>query len=415
MLRPLALAIALRYLRVRRRSRFVSVVAVVAVLGVALGVAALIVVLSVMNGMQDTLTERILGATAALTVARSDAGALGDPAALQARLAAARGVEAVAPYAQREVVLGYGTALAGVALRGIEPAAERRVSRLGDDMLVGSLAALGQKPYGIVLGRDVALDLGVVPGDRVTVLLPQGLMTPVGFLPRMRRFTVAGVFAVGNAQYDSGLALTDLGSAERLFGIAGPSGVRVRLADPLRAAQFAATLRPTLPAGLRITTWESQHQSLFSALANEQRMMFVLVALAVLIAAFNVLGVLTVLVADKRAEIAVLASLGMAPRGILATFLALGSLIGAFGIALGLLGGLLLAFNVNTLVVAAGRLAGHPLFAAGGVELAGLPSRVAAGQVGLVVAVAVAMVLAAAWLPARRAARMRPVEALADA
>lgn len=414
MFRPLSVAIGLRYLRVRRRSRFVSVIALVAMLGVALGVAALIVVLSVMNGMQDTLIDQILGVTAGVTVESADRGALPEPARLQAVAASRRGVIATAPYAAREVVVGHGGMLSGAMLRGVVPAAEARVSELGRNMLVGSLADLDKTPYGIILGRDLALDLDVIPGDRVSVMLPHGLVTPVGFIPRMRRFKVVGVFAAGNAEYDSGLALTSLAAAQRLFGIDAPSGLRLRLADPFRAPQTASALRTALPSGLRVSDWEAEHRSLFSALANEQRMMFVLVALAILIAAFNVLGVLTVLVADKRAEIAVLVSLGLAPRGILAVFLALGSAIGAIGIVLGLLGGLALAFNVDAIVAAAGRLMGHPVFAVGAVAIAGLPSRVESGQVALIVAVAAVLVLAAAWVPARRAARMDPVAALAD-
>ncbi len=414
MLRPLPLAIALRYLRVRRRSRFVSVVAVVAVAGVALAVAALIVVLSVMNGMQATITGQILDVSAEVAITTDDGAALANPQMIAARAGKEAGVIASAPYAEREVVLGHGAALGGAVLRGISPDAEAKVSALGAHMLIGSLAALDRERYGIVLGRDLALQLDVLPGDKLSVILPRGLVTPVGFVPRMRRFTVVGIFAAGSARYDAGLALTGLGAAERLFGLAGPNGLRLKLDDPFNAATVAAHLRPTLPAGLRVTTWESEHRSLFQALANEQRMLFVLVTLAVLIAAFNVLGVLTMLVADKRTEIAVLASLGLSPRRILSSFLALGSAIGALGILLGLAVGLAVAFNVNAIVTGFGRLVGHPLFAAGAVALPGLPSRVAAGQVAGVVVIAAVLVLLAAWVPARRAARMHPVEALAN-
>ncbi len=413
MLRPLPLALALRYLRVRRRSRFVSVVAAVAVAGVTLAVAALIVVLSVMNGMQGIIRGRILAVSTQVSIATRDGSALPDPGALAARATKTSGVVASAPYAEREVVLGYGNALAGARLRGIAPDEEAKVSNLGEHMIVGSLAALGRERYGIVLGRNLALRLNVFPGDKLSVILPRGLATPVGFVPRMRRFTVVGVFAAGLAREHALLAVTDLGAAERLFGITGPSALRLRLAEPLHAGAVAASLRSGLPAGLAVSTWEGTHRSLFQALANEQRMLFILVALAILIAAFNVLGVLTVLVADKREEIATLASIGLSPRGIRASFLALGAMIGAIGLGLGLLIGLVLAFNVNAIVTGLGRLFGHPLFAAGAVELSGLPSIVNPWQVLGIAAIAAVLVLIAAWIPARRAARMAPAEALA--
>ncbi|HEX5313501.1 MAG TPA: ABC transporter permease [Gammaproteobacteria bacterium] len=414
MFRPLPLAIGLRYLRVRRRSRFVSVVALVAVLGVALGVGALIVVLSVMNGMQDTLTGSILGVTSDVTVATANGDALPELPRLVREARSERGVVATAPYAERQIVLGRGEALAGAVLQGVQPQAQAQVSTLGRHMLLGSLAALAERPWAIVLGRDLAFQLGVVPGDKLSVILPRGLVTPVGFVPRMRRFTVVGIFYSGSPEYDAGLALTSLSSAQKIFEVDGASGLRLKLAEPFRAPEVAARLRAIVPAGVVVRDWQSEHQSLFAALANEQRMMFVLVALAVLIAAFNVLGVLTVLVADKRSEIAVLASLGLPPRGILAAFLALGSTIGAIGILLGLGGGLAIAWNINAIVSTLGRLAGHPIFSAGAIAMPGLPSRISPEQVGIVVAIAAVLVVIAAWVPARRAAHMRPVEALAD-
>ncbi|MGH8273177.1 MAG: ABC transporter permease, partial [Gammaproteobacteria bacterium] len=273
MLRPLPLAIAFRYLRVRRRSRFVSVVAAVAVGGVTLAVAALIVVLSVMNGMQGIITNRILAVSTQVAITAPQGQALADPAALAQRAGKAPGVLASAPYAESEVVLGHGGALAGARLRGIAPGKEGKVSTLGAHMLVGSLDALAHERYGIVLGRDLALRLNVFPGDKIAVIMPRGLVTPVGFVPRMRRFTVVGVFEAGLVRSPSTLAVTSLAAAERLFGIGGPSGLRLKLADPLRASVVAGKLRAALPPGLTVSTWEAIHRSLFQALANEQRML----------------------------------------------------------------------------------------------------------------------------------------------
>ncbi len=414
MLRPLPLALGLRYLRVRRRSRFVSVVALVAILGVALGVAALIVVLSVMNGMRDFQVNRILALGAQVTVLARNHKALPEVAKLLAGLRKQPDVRTGMAYAAREVVLSRNGTLAGVRLKGVLPRREQAMTSIGQHMLIGSLGQLASTPYGIVLGRDLALRLNVVPGQRVMVVLPRGLITPVGFVPRLRRFRVVGVFAVGNARYDAGLALTARRYALRLFGLSAPNELVLELKHPFQADTVAARLRSSLPPGLKVRTWQEQHQALFAALANEQRMMFLLVGLAVLIAAFNVLGVLTVLVADKRAEIAVLATMGLTPRALLATFLSLGVAIGSLGIMLGLGAGLALAFNINSVVEQVGRWLGHPLLTMGGVEVIGLPARVDPAQVGGIVAMAAVLVLAAAWLPARRAARLRVIEALAD-
>lgn len=412
MFRPLPLALGWRYLRVRRRTRFVSVVALVAVLGVALGVAALIVVLSVMNGMAGALTGQILAVTPQVTVSAPAGQTLPDGAALARKLRARPGVTGVSLFAAREVIVGHGDELAGARLKGVQTGAEDRGTYSGLHLLAGSFSALDHTHWGIVLGRDLALNLDVFPGDKVTVVLPFGLVTPVGFVPRTRQFTVVGIFYSGQTEYDAGLALTRLPDAERLFGLAAPNALSLRLQQPFAADDFARELRARLPPGMQIRTWRDGHRSLFSALANEQRMMFVLVALAVLIAAFNILGVLAVLVADKRAEIAVLTGMGLTPRGILAVFVSLGATIGAIGIALGLAAGLAIAFNANAIVEGLGHLVGHPLFAAGSIALPGLPSRVDPLQVGLIVIVAAVLVIVAAWVPARRAARMPPARAL---
>ena len=412
MFRPLPLALGLRYLRVRRRTRFVSVVALVAVLGVMLGVAALIVVLSVMNGMADTQTDQILALTPQVTIRAPDGRSLPDPGKLARKIRAHAGVAAVQTFAEHDVVIGQGGALSGARLRGERFGPQAHGQRRAMHMLVGSLDALAKTPWGIVLGRGLALNLNVLPGDKVTVVLPYGLVTPVGFLPRTRRFTVTGIFYSGQAEYDSGLALARLSDTERLFGLSAPNGLTLKLRHPFDADTLAARLRLQLPATLHIRTWQETHRSLFSALANEQRMMFILVALAVLIAAFNILGVLAVLVADKRAEIAVLVGMGLTPRRVLTVFLSLGAAIGAIGICLGLAVGLGVAFNVNAIVEGLGHLAGHSLFATGSFSLPGLPSRVEPLQVSLIVAVAAILVLVAAWVPARRASRLPPAAAL---
>ncbi len=412
MLRPLPLAIATRYLRVRRRSRFVSVVAAVAVAGVALAVAALIVVLSVMNGMQGTISKRLLSVTSEVSVTAPAGRALSDPRALARRVGGVSGVVASAPFTQRQVVLGHGEALTGARLRGISLQQDSKTDKLGKHILAGSVKGLKRVTFGIILSRQQAMALNVFPGDKVAVIVPHGLVTPVGFVPRMRRFTVVGISGAGSARAGPTPAIANLAAVGRLFGLDGPAGLQLVLSDPLQAATVARQLHSMLPDSLHVTTWEAEHRSLFQALSNEQRMVFVLLALAILIAALNVLGVLGVLVADKRGEIAVLTSLGMAPRRVLLSFLTLGGLIGATGIALGLGAGLAIAFNVNGIVTALGHLAGHPLFASGTVSLPGLPSKVAAGQVTAVVVLAAVLVLIASWLPARRAARMHPVEAL---
>src|SRR5690625_5000016 len=267
MLRPLPFAIATRYLRVRRRSRFVSVVAAVAV-----AVAALMVVLSVMNGMQGTISSRLLSVTAEVSVTAPANRALHDPQALAGRVGAVSGVVSSAPFTQRQVVLGYGQALTGARLRGISLQRKATPSKLGKHILAGSAERLKRVPFGIVLSRQQALALNVFPGDKVAVIVPHGLVTPVGFVPRMRRFTVVAISGAGSARAGPTPAIANLAAVGRLFGLDGPAGLQLVLSDPLQAATVAGRLRSMLPDSLHVTSWEAEHRSLFQALSNEQRM-----------------------------------------------------------------------------------------------------------------------------------------------
>lgn len=409
----LPLSIGLRYLRVRRRSRFLSVVALVAILGVALGVASLIVVLSVMNGLKQLQVEQLLGVGHQVVLRSTNSQGMDSWHDLLASLAKEKEVKRYMQYAYGHVVLNHDGHLAGVTLEGIDAEKYEVQTNIRQRMLLGSVRQVMRVPFGIVLDRRIALRLNLVPGQHVMVLLPQGLLTPVGFLPRMRQFTVVGVFSVGE-RASAAVALTSTMAALRIFNLSGPNALSLTLINPFDSNKVARSLKRQLPAGIEVGTWQERHQALFSALANEQGMMFLLVGLAVLIAAFNVLGVLTVLVADKKPEIAVLATMGLSPGEVMAIFVSLGVAIGVIGIFLGLGIGLPIAFNVNAIMSDISRWIGHPILSMGGISVAGLPSRVESTQVMAIVILAAVLVIFASWIPSYRASRLSVVEALSN-
>ena len=410
MLTPLPLGIGLRYVRSRRRSFFVSFITWVSLAGVCLGVAALITILSVMNGFEGELRSRLLALSAHATLSRPGA----DEAQLRQLAAAARGaarVEGAAPYVELQGLLSSGAKLAGGTIRGIEPADEATVGELAEAMLAGSLGELAAGSGRMVLGRVLAAELAVQPGDTVTVLLPRA-DADGNLVPEIGAFTVSGLFEVGLADHDATLALVPLADLARLAGPGAPAGVRVRFDEPLEAPALARDLGAELGPGLVVRDWSVDHAAYFHAIRLEKTMMTVILLLIVAVAAFNIVASLVMVVSDKRTDIAILRTLGMARREVVGIFLTQGTVIGWLGTAAGVALGLSLALNVSTVMPALERAFGFQLFDADVYYITTIPSDVHAADVVLVAAAALLLTTIATLYPALRAAATEPAEAL---
>ncbi len=412
---PYELFVGFRYTRARRgsgRNGFVSFIAAVSMLGIALGVAALIVVLSVMNGFQEELRTRILSVASHIEI-RALGGAMTDWQAV-ARVARANPrVLAAAPYVLGQAMLSAGEVNRGVLVRGIDPALEDKVADIEGHMRAGSLAALRPGGFGVVLGSELARALGVRVGDSVVIITPQGTVTPAGTLPRVKSFRVVGVFEIGMFEFDSGLALIDLADAQKLYRLdAAVSGVRLKVDDLFAAPRVAQDLLPVLPVDDDVRDWTQSHANFFRAVAIEKRMMFLILTLIVAVAAFNIVSAQVMVVTDKRADIAILRTQGASPASILAIFVIQGALVGAIGTLLGVVGGLAMAYNVGTVVPFVERLLGVQFLDKTVYYISELPSQVQRGDVVTVASIALVLTLLATLYPAWRAARINPAEAL---
>ena len=326
------LLVGLRYTRARRRNssgnRFISFISMTSMLGIALGVAALIVVLSVMNGFQKELRLRILGVASHVQITGPD-NQLADWKAVAGRAAGHASVSAVAPYVNAQGMLSMSGGVRGTIVRGILPEAEVRVAEIGEHMLAGRLDALKEGEFGIVLGSELARAVGARMGERVTLIAPQGLVTPAGVLPRLKQFRVVGVFEIGMFEYDSGLALIHLADAQKLYGMGDQvSGVRLKLADLFQAPRVGRELLPLLKGDYYVSDWTRSHANFFRAVQIEKNVMFIILTLIVAVAAFNIVSTLVMAVTDKLADIAILRTLGASPGGIMRIFIVQGVLIG---------------------------------------------------------------------------------------
>ncbi|HFD79456.1 MAG TPA: lipoprotein-releasing ABC transporter permease subunit [Gammaproteobacteria bacterium] len=412
MFRPLALAIGLRYTGAKRRNHFISFISSISIIGIALGVAALITVLSVMNGFEQELRTRILGMASHASIS-GYRKPLADWQKV-ARIAAEHPqVIGVAPYVQGEVMLTMGKKVSGALVRGILPSREPAVSTVGEHMRQGRLADLKAGEYRIILGSELAYNLGVQPGDSITVVTPQANYSPAGVLPRLRRFRVAGIFEVGMYEYDRGVALINLEDARRLFRLGDAvTGVRLRLKDLFQAPRVAREIAAQLGGGLRVEDWTRQHANFFRAVQTEKRVMFVILTLIVAVAAFNIVSTLVMVVTDKQADIAILRTLGATPGLILRVFMVQGALIGLFGTLLGLVGGIALALNVETIVPAIEKAFGVQFMPADVYYISELPSKLNWPDVWQIGSVAFVLSFLATLYPAWRASRVQPAEAL---
>ncbi|APZ42504.1 lipoprotein-releasing ABC transporter permease subunit [Acidihalobacter ferrooxydans] len=411
MFRPLELSIGLRYTRAKRRNHFISFITLTSMLGIALGVMALLTVLSVMNGFERELQSKILSFASDVTV-RDFNGGLRDWQALETRVQQTPGVTGIAPYVQGEALISAGRAVSGAAVRGILPAREDSVSSLGKDMRAGSLDALKPGGFGIVLGKSLAEYLGVTVGDHVTVITPETTVTPAGLLPRFRRFTVVGIFSAGMYQYDRGMAFIDLQDASRLFRVDGVTGLRLKLANVMQAPEVSSQLRQVLGPNYWVTDWTQENANFFHAVQTEKTVMFVILFLIVAVGVFNIVSTLVMVVNDKQADIAILRTLGMSPARVMRIFIIQGTVIGLVGVLLGVAGGVALSLNVETIVPAIEHLFHVQFLSPKVYYISQLPSHLEWRDVLRVSLIAFVLTVLATIYPARRAARTQPAEAL---
>ena len=409
---PYEWLIGTRYLRSTHRRGFVSFVALMSVCGLTLGVATLIVVLSVMNGFERELRIRILAVTSHATLTGLS-GTLADWRTLAQRARRQRGVQAAVPYVESAAMLANGYAMAGATVRGVLPEEERTATGLAQRVTEGRLDDLTPGSYGIILGSALAHELGARLGGTVVVIAPQGTATPTGVEARMRRFHVVGIFSSGMYEFDRGLALTHLADAARLFRLGNDvTGLRLALSDPLRAPEVAVRVARALGGDFYVSDWTQNHANFFRSIENTKSMMFIILLMLVAVAAFNIVATLVMIVKEKQTDIAILRTLGAAPRNVLATFAVQGVLIGLAGTLLGAALGTLVADNLERLVGGLERLTGVQFIDASVYYLSDLPAYVETLDVLRVCGVAFLLCALATVYPAWRAARTAPAEAL---
>ena len=409
---PFEIFIGLRYLRAKRRNSFISFISLISIVGIALGVAALIIVLSVMNGFQTEIRGRILGVASHIEITGLNNTLHDWPLALQAAQRDKR-VVAAAPYVTAQGLLSTGGTVRGVMVRGIDPAQEAKVVSIGEKMLTGALTDLHAGEWGMVLGVELARQLGVGRGDKVTLITPQGQITPAGMLPRLKQFTVVGVFKVDMFEYDASLAMIQQRDAQTLFRLGDSvSGVRLKLQDLLAAPAVKQALVQQLPPSMYIADWTEQHANYFRAVQIEKRMMFIILTLIVAVAAFNLVSTLVMTVTDKQADIAILRTLGASPRSIMAIFMVQGTLSGVIGTLAGVASGVLVALNLGEIVSSAEHALGVKILSSEVYLIDRLPSDVVAGDVLTITLISLLMALLATLYPSWRASRTQPAEAL---
>lgn len=412
---PYELQIGWRYTRAGRTGRrngFISFISGVSMLGIALGVAALIIVLSVMNGFQKEVRDRMLAAIAHVEVVDTYGGALPDWRATTARARENPQVIGAAPFIAMQALIARGEDMRGAIVRGISPAEEATVTEVAAQLRDTTLAKLTPGAWGIVLGAELARALGVREGDNVTIVAPGGQVTPAGVVPRLKQVTVVGTFDSGHYEYDSTLALIHLDDAARLFRLEGPSGVQLRLSDLHQAREVAASLAQQLGPEVSVRDWTRTNRNWFSAVQLEKRLMFIILTLIVAVAAFNLVSTLVMTVTDKRADIAILRTLGATPRSIMGIFMVQGALSGVIGTLSGVGLGLLVAFNIDVIVPAIERLL-NTSFLPGSIYLISrMPSDPQWADILPITLISLVLAFLATLYPSWRASRVQPAEAL---
>ncbi len=412
---PYELILGWRYTRAGRATRrngFISFISGVSMLGIALGVAALIIVLSVMNGFQKEVRDRMLGVVSHIEVLGPNGAALPDVARTMAEARSNPQVIGAAPFIATQALLARGESMKGAIVRGIDPAHEDEVTDLAVELKNSSLKRLIPGQFGVVLGGELARSLGVIEGDKVTLVAPSGQVTPAGVVPRLKQMTVVGTFDSGHYEYDSALVLIHMDDAARIFRLEGPTGVRLKLKDLHQAREVAAQLATTLSGDLLIRDWTRQNRTWFAAVQVEKRMMFIILTLIVAVAAFNLVSTLVMTVTDKRADIAILRTLGASPRSIMGIFVVQGAMVGVIGTLAGLALGLGVAFNIDVIVPALEQLF-HASFLPKDIYLISrMPSEPQQSDILPITLISLALAFLATLYPSWHASRVNPAEAL---
>jgi lipoprotein-releasing system permease protein len=406
------LTVGLRYTRARRRNRFIGINSAVSMIGIALGVWALIVVLSVMNGFQKEVRTRILGVVSHLQIVGDD-NRLADWPAVAKIAAQHPRVLASAPFVQAQAMLSSGQAVRGAVVRGILPEQEEKVADLARHMRAGSLGELRPGEFGVVLGVDLARALGVTRGDKIALIAPQGVVTPAGVIPRLKQFTVVGVFEAGITDADAGLALTHLRDAQTLYQTGDAvSGVRLKLDDLFAAREVGRELLPRLPRNVFVSDWTRSHANFFRAVEIEKRMMFLILGLIVLVAAINIISTLVMAVTDKEADIAILRTLGARPGSVVQIFMVQGMVLGVVGTLVGVVVGVITALNVDTIVKEIENLFSIKFLSKDVYLIPDLPTDLQMNDVAWIALTALVLSFLATIIPSWRAGRVNPAEAL---
>jgi len=412
---PYELILGWRYTRAGRATRrngFISFISGVSMLGIALGVAALIIVLSVMNGFQKEVRDRMLGVVSHIEIFAPNGAALPDVALTLSQVRAHPQVVGAAPFIATQALLARGEDMKGTMVRGIDPAREPEVTDLAIELKNTGLSRLIPGEFGVVLGGELARSMGVRQGDKVTLVAPSGQVTPAGVVPRLKQMTVVGTFDSGHFEYDSALVLMHIEDAARIFRLEGPSGVRVKLRDLHQAREVAADLAKTLTGELLIRDWTRQNRTWFAAVQMEKRMMFIILTLIVAVAAFNLVSTLVMTVTDKRADIAILRTLGASPRSIMGIFVVQGAMVGVIGTFAGLALGLGVAFNIDVIVPALERLFQASFLPKDIYLISRMPSDPQQADIVPIAVISLVLAFLATLYPSWRASRVNPAEAL---
>ncbi len=412
---PYELALGWRYTRAGRATRrngFISFISGVSMLGIALGVAALIIVLSVMNGFQKEVRDRMLSVVSHIEIFEPGNGALPDVDRIMAEVRRHPQVTGVAPFVSAQALLARGEDMKGVLVRGIDPAREPDVTDLAGVLKDTVLSRLQPGGFGIVLGGELARSLGVREGDVVTLIAPSGQVTPAGVVPRLKQMTVVGLFDSGHYEYDSALAMLHVADAALIFRLEGPTGIRLKLKDLHQARTVVDELGPMITGRVLLRDWTRQNRTWFAAVQLEKRMMFIILTLIVAVAAFNLVSTLVMTVTDKRADIAILRTLGASPSSIMGVFMVQGAMVGVIGTCAGLLLGLGIAFNIDVIVPALERLFQASFLPKDIYLISRMPSDPQGADIVPVAIISLVLAFLATIYPSWRASRVNPAEAL---